>query len=1503
MILFLYFILLTYINTSRSFVYWNAGKWSECELKNTCFNPGVKTRRVDCRNALRRIIPSKLCDGDVRRKPKQRQECVPRQCYDKLSKSLRIDITSWSNCTVVSLDKWRILRGLNETMKVTKCSRNSNPVAFAKTRNVTCYVQYENNTLVKLDSQVCTDVYKITAREWKLCFYGCLNNCSLSRWSNWKTCRHCRMSNLKYKTRQYTSLPGLFKYKNACPNIIKLKTKKIKLRNQESQYRLFDWDKGKIIIGKKSRKRFLTFTIKRRIISCISNTGKICDAKNSVIPIVEIVVTDKPCVLSDWSPWSLCTSNSSYMQGSMGTQYRKRHIDVLPVGKGKKCDKLISFRNCTKRQDPKYDWFLGDWSSCETTQQARHNCSLSYKTRHVYCFREDDVTKKPTVDYFCTHRAKPSTQRECTLTCQQECRYASWSQWSCDNNTTSRERYEVHKSSQAVCPRIIQRKSRKIFTWKRENPSSCRLTNTSAQCGVGRKTYGVKCTTCSNEVVKHNFCEKKKKPERSESCRVYCPNDCIVDEWSNWGLCKFNYRKRVRHVLARKSGAGMSCPHLTETESCNINEYFWSLSQWSNCQISLTNSTERGTSGIQTRLLRCVKNKIGNFVDVSHCANLVKPNTKKKCELYPTDCKLSLWSDWYPSCKAARSSLPSRDQPFTQRRRYIEVHGNSAGKACSKDLVETKQCPQFAGYRWIIKEWEICTHNTIAGQSFNSQTSLRNGVQKRQVYCSDGFNAVHDGICLGLNKPKLSEYSECQINWMSTCNLMPWGDWSQCTEDCGTGTQERKRIFSSEDCKDKKFDLLQTRTCNTQPCQEYFHHYGAWSECHPIMDDKKCLHWKFINGEQLRNVTCRSSNGSAVANVYCEEYDGEKLRTRNGCGVQCETNCVLSTWSTFSQCSASCGAGMSIRSRRIYAQPSIGGRACPAATHNFVTETKPCKERECYGNVWKAEEWGECIMNRRKKCGRGKRTRTVSCIDPATGETSGNCTDAPPIKERGCKIYCTTDECVVSGWSEWSSCELKDNQLISQRTRRILRAGKERACRRLTDRKICETFSWKANTWSSCLLNSDNETCGAGIRERLIDCVNKNGKAVDPLKCYHINPVAPRMYETCVIPCPGKCEVSPWSEWSACDQKCDTVKYSTRRRVVVSHPKSCGETVLTESLFCPIYPCYTLSVSDWQQCETEHKDTCGVGQQKRSAVCKRSDGKEVSVKYCMEYVTGATRLTRNCQIPCWNDCITTDWSTWSECFGICDYTKKLLMSHGLTVRSRSIIQNSTANGIPCPKTLHEEKKCFSPKCYTQKRRNHQCVRSDGAFLSYGCKVDHSQKKHPCKCPVQNSRCINKRFCRCHHGYVGVTNKSKFLTKCVPLTAKENISADEGEMNITVIIWVVVGSFVVYCVLVSGIIVLYKRHSKTISMKNTFCTNNNNSYYEDVNNCAEKQTLVTFTKKHGRPRQLLASLTEDTDNSSSGISSLTSSQTLLQLDEEELLRYLELNDGTQLHTKL
>lgn len=67
--------------------------------------------------------------------------------------------------------------------------------------------------------------------------------------------------------------------------------------------------------------------------------------------------------------------------------------------------------------------------------------------------------------------------------------------------------------------------------------------------------------------------------------------------------------------------------------------------------------------------------------------------------------------------------------------------------------------------------------------------------------------------------------------------------------------------------------------------------------------------------------------------------------------------------------------------------------------------------------------------------------------------------------------------------------------------------------------------------------------------------------------------------------------------------------------------------VFLESLTCRIYPCYTLSVGEWSdKCEPIHRTNCGQGVFKRNAVCRRSDGNQVDLDYCLEYVTGINQI-------------------------------------------------------------------------------------------------------------------------------------------------------------------------------------------------------------------------------------------------------------------------------------
>jgi len=54
-------------------------------------------------------------------------------------------------------------------------------------------------------------------------------------------------------------------------------------------------------------------------------------------------------------------------------------------------------------------------------------------------------------------------------------------------------------------------------------------------------------------------------------------------------------------------------------------------------------------------------------------------------------------------------------------------------------------------------------------------------------------------------------------------------------------------------------------------------------------------------------------------------------------------DCVVSPWSEWSPCSASCGTGETLRSREIVVEPQNGGRRCPRK----LRKRKPCQQPPC----------------------------------------------------------------------------------------------------------------------------------------------------------------------------------------------------------------------------------------------------------------------------------------------------------------------------------------------------------------------------------------------------------------------------------------------------------------------------------------------------------------------------------------------------------------------------
>ncbi|GBM55357.1 hypothetical protein AVEN_254579-1, partial [Araneus ventricosus] len=102
-----------------------------------------------------------------------------------------------------------------------------------------------------------------------------------------------------------------------------------------------------------------------------------------------------------------------------------------------------------------------------------------------------------------------------------------------------------------------------------------------------------------------------------------------------------------------------------------------------------------------------------------------------------------------------------------------------------------------------------------------------------------------------------------------------------------------------------------------------------------------------------------------------------------------------------------------------------------------------------------------------------------------------------------CRIPCP-DDCVLSEWSEWSTCSLpctdQDEGILSRNRTFLAIAGPGRPCYALTEEKdtcnsfLCTAVRWTAEEWGPCLpLQGAKRSCGPGVQKREVVCVGLKG--------------------------------------------------------------------------------------------------------------------------------------------------------------------------------------------------------------------------------------------------------------------------------------------------------------------------------------------------------------------------------------------------------------------------
>ncbi|XP_029000777.1 thrombospondin type-1 domain-containing protein 4 [Betta splendens] len=338
--------------------------------------------------------------------------------------------------------------------------------------------------------------------------------------------------------------------------------------------------------------------------------------------------------------------------------------------------------------------------------------------------------------------------------------------------------------------------------------------------------------------------------------------------------------------------------------------YIWKKSGHTEC------SATCGT-GRRQLLWDCVDKDSQQTVPTDLCDFAHKPvNPVEDCisQLCPAYWDIGEWSECSRMCG-----------PGTQRRQVIcrqvtHVHANGTetlvivepGLCASTDRPVTESsCQLKICSQWEIRsEWSPCSVPCGVGQ------------RSREVVCvSNQGDVEKDEECNMHLKPdslQNCDMGACARSWFTSA-------WSQrCSAECGGGNRTRTSVCLMDHVSELPLDVCEgerpseVTPCDSGPCQNRVEWYtGPWSQC-----SAECG-----RGTQTRSAACLfASNGrmEVVDGSRCSDL--QQPATARACSLRpCGVQWYVTEWST---CSRSCDGGYRVREVRCLTDHTVPSDQC-----------------------------------------------------------------------------------------------------------------------------------------------------------------------------------------------------------------------------------------------------------------------------------------------------------------------------------------------------------------------------------------------------------------------------------------------------------------------------------------------------------------------------------------------------------------------------------------------